>query len=235
MYRNLLGDQWYEQLNGFIHQGYLTEIAKKVNLERKKKNVIPEKGSKLMFKAFRETPYNSVKVIILGQDPYHTIENGRCVFDGLAFSNSASLKPQPSLKNILEEVERDVYDGFKLDRIAKLSLYSWAHQGVLLVNTSHSVAKGSPGSHLALWKPFTLKVIEALNRKNDIVWLLWGGKSLAFKKYITNPSHAVIGTSHPSPLAVNKPVQGYPPFKESGCFSKVNEELEMRNKSKIMW
>lgn len=234
-FRELLGDQWYEQLKDFIHSGKLAEIARKVNAERKTKPVIPEKGSRLMFKAFRETPYNQVKTIILGQDLYHTKINKKPVFDGLAFSNSASLHPQPSLKNILDEVERDIYEGFNLDRSAKISLYGWAHQGVLLVNTSHSVVEGKPGSHLALWEPFALSVVEALNKKNDIVWLLWGAKAIAYKKYITNPSHAVICTSHPSPLSVHKSVQGYPPFKGSGCFSKANEELEVRNKGKIIW
>jgi uracil-DNA glycosylase len=234
-FKELLGNQWYEELNGFIHHGHLANIARKVNVERMTKPVVPEKGSGLMFKAFRETPYNKVKVIILGQDPYHTIINKRPVFDGLAFSNSTSLRPQPSLENILDEVERDIYDGMKLDRVAKLSLYSWAHQGVLLVNTSHSVVKGQPGSHLEFWKPFTLKVIEALNEKNDLVWLLWGAKSIVFKQYVTNPSHAVICTSHPSPLSANKKVQEYPAFNGSRCFSQVNEALEARNQSKIVW
>lgn len=234
-FKSLLGESWYNQLEEFIQSDSLSSIAKRVNFKRRKATVIPESGSPLMFTAFRETPYNKVKVVILGQDPYHSMENGHYVFDGLAFSNAGSMKPQPSLRNILTEVERDMYDEVKIDRVVKLSLYDWARQGVLLVNTAHTVEKGNPGSHLALWKPFTLEVIKKLNEKNDIVWLLWGGKAIAYKEYISNPSHTTICTSHPSPLGATKGVQGYPAFVKSGCFSKVNEELEVRNIKKIHW
>ena len=224
-----LFDTWYEPLKGYLESPYFTAVASLVNKDRLKYKVIPEKGSELFFRAFRETPYKNLKVVILGQDPYP--QPG--IFDGLAFSNGNSLNPQPSLQNILTELETDLYDGFDLNILAHLDLTSWANQGVLLINTAHSVRELSPGSHLSFWKGFTDAVITTINQKDDIVWLLWGRHAQSYKKYIANPSHAVIETSHPSPLGWTKPSPI--PFKGSKCFSKCNEELKARNLKEIDW
>jgi len=221
---------WFPELKTFLQSGMFLNIAKSVRQDRFKHVVIPSQGSPLLFKVFRTVEYSKVKVVILAQDPY---SNPVEAYDGLAFSNSGLLAPQPSLRNILQEVENDIYDGFSLERQAELSLYPWAEQGVLLINTALTVRQQSPGSHLQLWYPFMIEVIGALNRRNDIVWLLWGRKAQHFEKYITNPSHAIIKTAHPSPLGCryNAPI----PFLGSKCFSKANRKLEIRNKKEIIW
>lgn len=231
-YKELFGESWAGILEEYLELGKLNVIAKKVNIDRNQFQIIPEQGSPLFFKAFRETLYNEVKVVILGQDPYHSPPNA---FDGLAFSNSFLDSQQPSLKNILAEVERDIYDGFELERLSRQSLYSWAEQGVLLINVAHSVRAKKPGSHLPLWEPFTLEVIKALNKKDDLIWLLWGNYAISYKEYISNKSHYIICTSHPSSYSYMKPVKQYPPFWKSNCFSQVNEQLEARNLSRIKW
>jgi len=235
MIKKLLGEEWYEKLEPIINNGTLSDIAKKVNYDRDKHDVIPPKGSLLMFRALRETPYSKVKLIILGQDPYTGYENDIPIFDGLAFSNGASHHPSPSLVNILKEIEDSHAEGLDLSRTSKYDLTGWANQGVLLINTAHSVISGKPGSHLKYWKPFTEYIIEKLNEKDDLVWLLWGNHAINYKKLITNTTHATICTSHPSPLGFKKTVKQYPAFSGSNCFIKANDELEARNKTKVIW
>jgi len=188
-----------------------------------------------MFRAFRETPYSKVKIVILGQDPFHSYEGDIPVFDGLAFSNGNSHHIFPSLRNILKELENSQSDGLNLKLSIKRDLTPWAMQGVLLINTAHSVVKGQPGSHLQLWKDFTAYVLKKLNEKHGLVWLLWGQKSINYKKYITNRTHATICTSHPSPFSANNNAGEYPAFIGSNCFNEANEELNARNISKIVW
>lgn len=221
---------WYDKLKHYVESKSFEKIAWQIGVERKKHVIIPQKGSELLLKVFRVVPYDSVKVNIIGQDPY---SNPPEAFDGLAFSNSLVDKPQPSLINILEEVENDIYDGFNLDRITNYSLYGWAEQGVFLNNSAHTVQLGKPESHLYLWKDFTIEVMKALNDKDNIVHLLFGRKAQAFKEYITNPTHRIVETSHPSPLS-NKNAAPIP-FTDSKCFSKCNQYLKEMNKEPIIW
>ena len=235
--KELLLDEWFEKLKPFIDSGKLKEIAVQLNYERRNsgRRIIPEQGSRLLFRAFRETPYNNVKVVILGQDPYYSFEGDVPVFDGLAFSNGHSHYPSPSLVNILKEVEDTFSEGLSLPKSAQYDLTPWAGQGVLLINTAHSVVENKPESHLRLWKPFTMEVIRLINEKDNIVWVLWGRKAINYKKYITKESHATVCTSHPSPLSHYKPVGDYPAFTGSKCFEKVNDALDERNLTRIMW
>ena len=161
--------------------------------------------------------------------PYH----GDNQFDGLAFSNSILDNPQPSLANILEEVENDIYDGFNLERINNFSLYSWAEQGVFLVNVGHTVVRGKPGSHLHYWRNFSKEVIKALCDKDDLVHILLGRQSQQLKEYITNPTHKIIEASHPSPYSVNTPAPIA--FASSKVFSKCNKYLKQLNLNPIIW
>lgn len=234
-YNRLFGEEWFQVLKPIVDNGLLANIAKKVNSARLKHVVIPPKSSYTMFRAFRETPYSKVKVIILGEDPYHSYEGDTPVFDGLAFSNGNTYHTSSSLKNILKELEDSQADGLDLKMTTRQDLTHWAIQGVLLINTAHSVIKGQPGSHLHLWKDFTEYVLKKLNEKHGLVWLLWGQKSIDYKKYITNRTHAVICTSHPSPFSAHSTVGEYPAFIGSNCFNEANEELSARNISKIVW
>ena len=225
---------WTEKILRHITIEEINKIVSSINSDRKIHKVIPEKGSELFFKAFRETLPEKTKVIVLGQDPYPTIEDsGLTTFDGLAFSNANSVKPSPSLENILTEIERDIYNGFDIDTLTKLDLTYLTKQGVLLINTAHTVIHKRPNSHIKLWEPFTIATVKAINELQDIVWLMWGRSSQFYKQYITNKTHAVIETSHPSPKSVDIPAPT--PFKGSSCFSKCNLELNARNKKEILW
>jgi len=228
-FRKYFSPDWYEVLEPYVESRDFHNIAVKIASERKFNVILPPQGSDLFLKIFREVPYNNVKVVILGQDPYH----GDGQFDGLAFSNSTLDFPQPSLSNILEEVENDIYDGFNLDRINNFSLYPWAEQGVFLVNVAHTVIKGKPASHMRYWKRFTDEVVKALNKRDDIVWLMWGRFAQNYDIFINNPTHHIIKTSHPSPLGVSKeaPIS----FRDSKCFSKCNQFLKEKNIKEIVW
>jgi uracil-DNA glycosylase len=190
---------------------------------RKESIILPVAGDPLLFQAFRETPFSKVKVVILGQDPYH---DGS--FNGLAFGNGLKndappRKVSPSLRKILQEVERT--EEIK----ANPSLYYWAAQGVLLINTAHTVIEGIPGGHLELWRPFTELVLGALNTKQDLVWMLWGSKAQAFLPYIANKSHLVLQAGHPSPLNNTHPYAGCNHFKE------CNTHLKLKKYEAIIW
>lgn len=228
-FKEYFTEDWYEMLKHYLESKEFYDIAVKINKERKINNILPPQSSELLFKAFRVTSYNNVKCIILGQDLYH----GDNQFDGLSFSNSTLDSPQPSLANILEEVENDIYDGFNLERLTNYSLYSWAEQGVLMINAAHTVIKGQPASHMKYWKRFTEEVIKALNKKDNIVWLMWGKFSQNFDVFINNPTHFIIKTSHPSPYSVlsKSPIA----FSGSQCFSKCNQYLKERNLNEIIW
>jgi uracil-DNA glycosylase len=225
----LFGISWYKELEEFINSSSFLTIGKAIaELRSKGHNIVPKQGSDLLFKAFRTTPYDKVSCVVLGMDPYHTVDNGIPVYDGLAFSNSLSFKPQPSLRNILKEVETDMYDGCNPDRMADYSLYSWAEQGVLLINTAHTVEVGKPGSHIKIWEPFTNCIINTLQNKKDLVWILWGNNARAYKQQITAKSHFVIEGIHPSPLAGGG-------FFGGRYFSRCNEQLKAVGKKEIIW
>lgn len=214
---------WYSRLKHYVESPEFEEIAWKIAAERKSKTIYPESGSELFLKVFRVVPLSEVKVVIIGQDPYH---DGS--YDGLAFSNSEDkVNPSPSLRAILKEVESDIYNGFDITTRTSLSLYRWAEQGVLLLNTAHTVAEGAPGSHIHYWKDFTAEVVKILATRPNIVWLLWGAHAHALETYL--PNHVVIKTGHPSPLNTANP------FKGCKCFSRCNTELERMGITPIKW
>lgn len=200
----------------------LTTISNELVVLRETQEILPEAGSPLLFQAFRETPYSAVRVIVVGQDPFHDRS-----FNGLAFGNGSpdefqTKKISPSLRNILKEVERS--EGLAPNP----NLYSWARQGVLLINTAHSVVAGYAGSHLELWKPFTDLVIKAINKKPYVVWMLWGSKAQAYEVE-TNSFHNVLIAGHPSPLNNTHPFSG------CNCFQECNKLLKKRGQELIIW
>ena len=184
------------------------------------KTIYPPK--KEIFKAFKLTAPENTKVIILGQDPYHNFNQA----NGLCFSvNEKQLLP-PSLKNIFKELEDDL--GIKNYEHGDLS--SWAKQGVLLMNTSLTVEKGKPGSHLKFgWEQLTDQVIRSFNKKKKIVFMLWGKSAAKKKKLIDEDKHFILEASHPSPFSCHK---GF-----FGCnhFSRCNNFLKTSGKEEINW
>jgi uracil-DNA glycosylase len=176
-----------------------------------------------LFSAFKETAFEEVKVVILGQDPYH----GAGQAHGLAFSVKMGVKPPPSLKNIFQELKNDL----NLPVPSHGYLQKWAKQGVLLLNTSLSVEEGMPQSHAKIgWATFTDKVMEKLNEHpQPLVFLLWGAHAKNKGALINRQRHLVLTAAHPSPFSVH---QGF-----YGCrhFSEANAFLKSKGREPIDW
>lgn len=223
-----LGVEWYFKLRSELHKDYMKRLSNFLREERLKHVVYP--ASPDVFRALRLTPFSTVNVVIIGQDPYH---NG--LADGLAFSSLKELEIPKSLQNIFREIENDIYDGLMLDTDPKLD--RWAKQGVLMINTCLTVREGEAGSHAGQgWETFTGEIIHSLyGIKRPIVWLLWGNNAQeSFDSVITkygqvNESHLVLRAAHPSPLSASR---GF-----FGCkhFSRTNRFLQANGLKGIEW
>lgn len=176
-----------------------------------------------IYNAFKFTPFNNVKVVIIGQDPYH----GPNQAHGLAFSVSKNVKIPPSLRNMYKEM----VDDLEVPMPQHGQLDQWAKQGVLLLNAVLTVRAGEANSHKDLgWQDLTQKVIESLNQHpSPIVYVLWGASARSYKKYIDLNKHAVIEAVHPSPLSAYRGFFGSKPF------SQINQLLIERGESPIDW
>ena len=175
-----------------------------------------------IFRAFELTPFENIKVVIIGQDPYHNDFQA----NGLCFSVSENVKAPPSLKNIFTELNNDL----GIQR-TKTELNDWAEQGVLLLNATLSVRAHSPNSHKDLgWEKFTDFVIKEIseNREN-IVFVLWGAFAQKKEELIAYSKHFILKSAHPSPFSVYRGFYGSKPF------SKINEYLESKNLKPISW
>ncbi len=213
-------NDWDEVLNEELNKEYFKELLNNVSNLYKEKIIYPPK--KDVFNAFRLS-YKDVKVVILGQDPYH----GEGEAHGFAFS-TLNTKLPPSLKNIYKELYDDL--GVKKD-YNNGNLFNWVKQGVMLLNTGLTVEKDLPNSHKDIgWHEFTDTVIKKLNEKEKpVVFILWGNNAREKKKFITNPKHLIIESAHPSPFSANNGFFGSKPF------SKTNAFLEKNNMRKINW
>ena len=215
----MIGNDWDEVLSSEYKKDYFLRIKDRVRSEYKNKTIFPPANK--VFYALRETSYKDTRVVILGQDPYHGVGEA----NGLCFSVNEGIKMPPSLKNIYKELYDDV-------GIVKTTtdLSSWAKSGVLLLNSVLTVEKDKPASHKWIgWEEFTDSVIKKLNEKEEpIVFILWGNFAKGKSKYITNPKHLVITSSHPSPFSVNYGFFGSKPFSRTNKFLKDNglKEIE---------
>src|SRR6185369_5553768 len=200
---------WRHVLADEIEKPYFQELARFVAEERKTHQVFPPDNE--VFSALDLTPYESVRVLVLGQDPYHDDNQAH----GLCFSVRPGIKPPPSLANIYKELEADL--GIK--KPSHGYLVSWATQGVLLLNAVLTVRAHTPNSHKDKgWEKFTDAVIRAVNDKPDpVVFVLWGGYAQK-KKQLIDERHTIIESAHPSPLSMKK-------FFGSRPFSKINAAL----------
>ena len=212
---------WDTVLDSEYHKEYFANIVKFVNKVYKEKTIFPAKAR--ILSALDITDYNDVKVVILGQDPYHGIGEA----NGLAFSVNDGVKIPPSLKNIYKELHDDL--GVEIPNTGNLE--SWAKEGVLLLNSVLTVEKDKPASHKNIgWETFTDSIIKKLNeRDKPIVFILWGNFAKSKKELITNPKHLVLTSSHPSPFSVNYGFFGSKPF------SKTNEFLRRNGIKEIDW
>ena len=217
----MIGNNWDLALKEEFEKDYFLKINDFINKEYETKTIYPPYDE--IFNAFKLTPLNEVKVVILGQDPYH--EKGQA--HGLAFSTPAG-RPKPrSLNNIFKEINAE-YD-YPIPESGCLE--SWANQGVFLLNTVLTVEEGNANSHSKCgWQIFTDNVIKLLdNQTQPIVFLLWGKQAEKKKELIKNPNHLVLITSHPSPFSARRGFFG------SNHFIKANEFLKKNNIKEINW
>jgi uracil-DNA glycosylase len=216
----LITKKWDKVLKEEIEKEYFSNIISQLKTEYQNNIIYPSKEE--IFNAFQLTDYDDIKVVILGQDPYH----GEGEAEGLAFSVKSNIKRPPSLRNIFKEIKNDL----NIDR-EENSLKDWASQGVLLLNTILTVQKDTPLSHKKLgWELFTDQVIKKINDKEEpVVFILWGNYAKTKRELITNEIHYIIEGAHPSPFSANRGFFGTKPF------SRTNEFLEKNNIEGIRW
>lgn len=212
--------KWYEILSEEFKKDYFIKLKKYIKDEYQNETVFPIYDN--IFRALKLTDYYDVKVVILGQDPYH----GTGEAQGLSFSVPNDIKRPPSLRNIFKELKSDL----NIERSSN-DLIDWAEQGVLLLNSILTVVKDSPLSHKDKgWEIFTDQIIRKLNdREKPIVFILWGSYARTKKALITNKSHYIVESAHPSPLSSSRGFFGSKPF------SKTNTFLEKNNIEGIRW
>lgn len=216
----MINKKWDIVLKDEMKKDYFRNLGIFVKNEYKKKIIYPE--YKNIFNALKYTDYDEVKVVILGQDPYH----GEHEAHGLSFSVQEGVKMPPSLLNIFKELESDL--NIKRN---KTDLTDWAKQGVLLLNSIMTVVKDTPLSHKGKgWEIFTDRLIEILGeREKPMVFILWGSYARSKKELIKNKNHLILESVHPSPLSAARGFFGSKPF------SKTNNFLEKNNIEPIKW
>ncbi len=219
----LLPADWRKVLSGEFEKPYFSKLLEFVNKERAGKTIYPPEED--VFNAFRFTPYNEVRVLLLGQDPYH----GKGQAQGLAFSVRPGVRQPPSLKNMFKELKGDL--GCEIPNNNNGSLIPWAKQGLMLLNAVLTVRAGEANSHKNKgWEKFTDAVIEKVNDKDDhVVFVLWGGYARKKTKLIDDSKHTIIESAHPSPLSANSGFFGSQPF------SKINKALKEHGQPEIDW
>jgi uracil-DNA glycosylase len=217
-----LPSSWLLHVESEFSQPYMKQLKLFLQAEKREgKTIYPASHS--IFNAFKATPFNDVKVVILGQDPYHGVGQAH----GLSFSVPKGVRTPPSLVNIFKEINRDI--GVPLADHG--CLQSWAEQGVLLLNATLTVEQANAGSHQGQgWELFTDKVIEVLSdQREHVVFLLWGSYAQKKGRVIDQNKHLVLRSAHPSPLSA------YRGFIGNGHFSATNEYLEKHGQSPIDW
>ena len=217
----MIGNDWDNKLSVIWNSDGFKKFMSIINHEYDTKTIYPPKED--IFAALKNTPFKDVKVVIVGQDPYH----GEGEAMGLSFSVHDGIKLPPSLKNIYKELEDDL--GYK--PVTSGDLTKWTKEGVLLLNATLTVIKDTPNSHAKLgWDKFTDYVIRVLNEKEEpVVFILWGNFARSKKEFITNKRHLVIESAHPSPFSARNGFFGSKPF------SKTNEFLKKNNIKEIDW
>ena len=218
----MIGNKWDTVLKDEIKKEYFENLMNFIKKEYKTKTIYPKENE--VFNAFRYTDFENIKVVILGQDPYH----GPNQAEGLSFSVSDKVLKPPSLKNIFKELESDLSIPFPEHN----SLKPWAKQGVLLLNAVLTVEEHKPTSHKGMgWEIFTDSVIKMINEKEKpVVFILWGSYARDKKKLITNPNHLIIESAHPSPFSARNGFFGSKPFSKTNSFLKRNgiREIDWR-------
>jgi uracil-DNA glycosylase len=217
-----LEESWKIRLQDEFNKPYMKDLKAFLQSEKKKGKIIYPPSSKI-FEAMNRTPFEKVKVVILGQDPYHGPKQAH----GLCFSVLPGTPFPPSLQNIFKELHSDL--GVPIPKSGDLS--KWADEGVLLLNTTLTVEQGKPLSHQKKgWEQFTDKVIHLLNEeRKNLVFILWGGHAQKKAEFLNKKKHLVLTSVHPSPLSVHRG------FYTSQPFSKANAYLKSHGETPIDW
>ncbi|NCN12059.1 uracil-DNA glycosylase [Candidatus Kaiserbacteria bacterium] len=219
--QNKLEPSWKNILDKELCKSYFKKLSKEIGLLYDTEVVYPTREN--IFTAFKLCPFEQVKVVILGQDPYH----GEGQAQGLSFSVPDGVRIPPSLQNIYQEIKNDL----GIERAKSGNLERWANQGVLLLNATLTVTKEKPGSHQGIgWEEFTDAVIETISaQKEHVVFLLWGNFARLKASHIDPSKHLLLEAPHPSPLSARR---GF-----FGCahFSQTNAYLRKNNLKEILW
>jgi uracil-DNA glycosylase len=218
----ILDDSWKKHLNSHINSDGFKILIEFVKNEYKNNICYPKES--LIFSALNSCKFDKVKLVIIGQDPYHNPNQA----NGLAFSVPMNIKHPPSLVNIFKEIEQDLSIKYPLSG----DLSHWIKQGVLLLNSTLTVRKNKPGSHQNRgWENFTNEVIKLISAKRkNIIFLLWGNYAKKKIKLIDDNRHLILCSGHPSPLSVNRGL-----WFGNRHFSKANDFLELNKLEKINW
>ena len=219
----MIGNDWDEKLSLIWNSPGFNKFYKGIENEYNNKTIFPPKD--LIFNALKLTPYKDVKVVIVGQDPYHGVGEAH----GLSFSVQEGVKLPPSLQNIYKEL----YDDLGIPIAKKGDLTKWAKEGVLLLNAVLTVEKDKAASHRGKgWELLTDYIIKLLNQKEEpIVFILWGSFARSKKEFITNKKHLIIESVHPSPLSASRGFFGSKPFSKANNFLKKNNIKEVNFKN----
>jgi uracil-DNA glycosylase len=220
-YLHRIHPSWTHFFSEELEKKYMKDLMQEIALRRKNAVIYPPEND--LFSAFRETAFDEVKVVILGQDPYHGTNQAH----GLSFSVRRGEKIPPSLRNIYQELKSDL----GIETPSHGCLEHWAQEGVLLLNNVLSVEEGKPGSHHRLgWETFTDRVIEILNaEKRNLVFILWGSPAQMKAKHVDPGKHLLIKSVHPSPLS------SYRGFFGSKPFTKTNDYLRECGIKEVNW
>ncbi len=214
--------EWRDVIALEREKEYFSQLKKSIDHKYQTTTVYPPREK--IFRAFGLTKYDNLKVVIIGQDPYH----GEGQAEGLAFSTPSNIKNPPSLQNILKEIESDIG---RVSQNSDGDLTSWAIQGVLLINTILTVESAKAKSHHNLgWEMFTDNIITHINDNfKDIVFILWGSNAISMRRLIDESRHHILTAPHPSPLS------SYRGFFGCRHFSKTNKILKNIAKDEILW
>lgn len=221
-----LDTSWQAMIGAELNKPYMQSLRDFLKQEKAaEKTIYPP--SPLIFNAFNQTPFDKVRVVIIGQDPYHGDDKGKAQAHGLSFSVPQGVKIPPSLRNIFKEIEADL--GIKMSSEGDLT--PWAKQGVLLLNATLTVEIGNAGSHQKRgWETFTNAAITALNKHREgLVFVLWGSYAQKKGEIIDTNKHLVLTSPHPSPLSAHRGFFG------NHQFSKINAYLTKRGETTIDW
>lgn len=210
----MIGNDWDKKLDIIWNSPGFKKFIELIDEEYQTKIIYPPRN--YIFNALKLTPYSKVKVVIVGQDPYH----GQGEAHGLSFSVQKGVKLPPSLKNIYKEL----YNDLNIIEPNYGDLTSWAKEGVLLLNSSLTVIKDTPNSHQKIgWSNLTDYIIKVLNAKEEpVVFILWGAFARSKKAFINNKKHLIIESAHPSPFSANYGFFGSKPFSKANQFLKEN-------------